>query len=173
MTSQNLLSVSSYSLGRPVQACILRIAYHIKEEDIPSELFVNGDQTQVVFTQGTNLTWARTGAKQVTVISDDEKRAFTAVVSISNSGIMLPLQAIYQGASKRSCPNKSATDYNFAKAAGIQFEYSKTKTYWSTQRTMQLLVKNIIAPYFDAQKEKLGLPESQKTIWQIDTWSIH
>lgn len=36
----------------------LRIAYEIKEEDIPSKQFVNSDQTQVIYAQGSKLTWA-------------------------------------------------------------------------------------------------------------------
>ncbi|KAF9220990.1 hypothetical protein BS17DRAFT_847189 [Gyrodon lividus] len=38
---------------------------------------------------------------------------------------------------------------------------------------MKLLVNNIIAPYLDTEKDMLGLPPSQKAIWQIDIWSIH
>jgi hypothetical protein len=158
------------------QLCLdsfLRIAYGIKEEDIPPELFVNSDQTQVVYAQGCKLTWTKTGSRQVTVIGEDEKRAFTIVVSISNSGELLPFQAIYQGHTTKSCPSKSAPNYDEAKGAGFRFEFSKSKTYWSTQETMCLLVDNIIAPYFAKQKAKLGLPESQKAIWQIDVWSVH
>jgi hypothetical protein len=55
----------------------------------------------------------------------------------------------------------------------FHFEYSKSKTYWSTQETMHLLVDNIITPYFARQKAKLGLPPSQKSIWKIDVWSVH
>ncbi|KAG1889402.1 hypothetical protein F4604DRAFT_1530825, partial [Suillus subluteus] len=75
----------------------LRLAYTIKEEDIPSALYINSDQTQVVYAQGSQLTWAQTGAKQISTVGNDEKRAFTVMVSISNDGTMLPLQAIYQG----------------------------------------------------------------------------
>ena len=38
---------------------------------------------------------------------------------------------------------------------------------------MHTLVDEIIAPYFSKQKAKLGLPETQKSIWQIDVWSVH
>jgi hypothetical protein len=51
----------------------LHIAYSIKEKDIPPELFVNSDQTQVVYTQGSKLTWAPTDSCQVMVIDEDEK----------------------------------------------------------------------------------------------------
>ena len=107
------------------------------------------------------------------MIGEDEKRAFTVVVSISNSGDLLPFQVIYQGNSNKSCPNSSAPDYDNAKAAGFHFEYSKTKTYWSTHEMMHSFVEEILVPYFSVQKAKLGLPESQKSLWQIDVWSVH
>jgi hypothetical protein len=150
----------------------LCIAYRIKEEDIPSELFVNTDQTPVVYAQGSKLTWAKTGSKSVTVIGEDEKCAFTVAMSVSNSRELLPFQAIYQGYSTKTCPSKSAKDYGAADAAGFHFGFLKSKTYWSTQEMMRLLVDNIIKPYLSKQKAKLGLPESQKSMWQIDIWSV-
>ncbi|KAE9389686.1 hypothetical protein BT96DRAFT_774835, partial [Gymnopus androsaceus JB14] len=152
---------------------LFRIVYLIKEEDILLELFVNSDQTQVVYAQGSNLTWAETGAKQVTVVGADKKHAFTAVVSVSNSRELLLIQSIYVGKSKHSCPNESAEHFKDTTAANFRFEYSDTKTYWSTQETMRTLVDTIIAPYFDRKKEELGLSPNQKAIWQIDVWSVH
>jgi hypothetical protein len=134
---------------------------------------VNSDQTQVVYTQGSKLTWTKTGSRQVTVIGEDGKRAFTVVVSVSNSGELLPFQAIYQGYSAKTCPSASAKDYDAAKAAGFCFEFSKTKTYRSTHETMHTLVDKIFAPYFAAQKVKLSLSDSQKSIWKIVVSSVH
>jgi hypothetical protein len=151
----------------------LRLAYTIKEEDIPSALYVNSDQTQVVYAQGSQLTWAKTGAKQVSTVGNDEKRAFTVMVSVANDGTMLPLQAIYQGSSKGSCPSQSAPNYENCINAGFRFEYSNTKTYWSTHATMHSIVDEIIAPYFERKKQELGLPQTQKSVWQIDVWSVH
>jgi hypothetical protein len=53
----------------------------MKEEDILAALYVNTNQTQAVYAQGSNLTWTKTGSVQVSVIGEDEKWAFTAVVS--------------------------------------------------------------------------------------------
>jgi hypothetical protein len=122
--------------------------YAIKEEDIPVSLYVNTDQTQVIYAQGSNLTWTKQGVKQVTTISEDEKQAFTAIVSGSCSGKLLPLQIVYQGATTKSCPRSTATHYNERISHGFQFECSKTDTYWSTQETMKSLVNNIIAVIF-------------------------
>ena len=54
----------------------------MKEEEIPVALYVNTDQMQAVYAQGSNLTWTKTGSAQVSVIGEDEKQAFTAVVSV-------------------------------------------------------------------------------------------
>jgi len=106
-------------------------------------------------------------------VGAEEKRAITIVTSISSSGVLLPFQAVYEGKSAVSCPKQSANCHTQATNAGFQFEYSGNQTYWSTQKTMRSLVDDIIAPNFSEQKEKLGLPETQKLIWQIDVWSVH
>lgn len=149
------------------------MAYAVWQEDIPSELIVNSDQTQVVFAQGTKFTWAATGSLQVSLVGQDEKRAFTVVLSLSNSGVLLSFQVIYSGASSQSCPQKSADKYNKAIGAGFKFEPSMTSTYWSMQATMRSLVKDIIQPYFSSQKVQLGLKPDHKSLWQIDVWSVH
>jgi hypothetical protein len=149
------------------------MAYVVKEEDIPAELYVNTDQTQVMYAQGSNLTWTKCGAKQVATIGEDEKRAFIAVVSALCSRKLLPLQLIYQGATTKSCPQSTAPCYEECVSHSFRFEFSKTDTYWSTQETMESLVDKVIAPYFDAEKKALGLPPTQKAIWQIDVWSVH
>ncbi|KAG1793281.1 uncharacterized protein HD556DRAFT_1215993, partial [Suillus plorans] len=118
----------------------LRLAYTIKEEDIPSALYVNSDQTQVVYAQDSKLTWAKTGAKQVSTVGNDKKQAFTVMVSIANDGTMLPLQAIYQGYLKVSRPSPSAPNYENCMNTGFHFEYSNTKTYWSTHGTMHSIL---------------------------------
>lgn len=151
----------------------LRKAYSIKEYDIPSSLYVNADQTQVTFAPGDKFTYAPTNAKQVTLVGGDEKRAFTVMVAIANNGTLLPFQAIYVGKTDRSCPSKSAPHYDDLIGAGMRLEYSGTKTYWSNQRTMRLWVDHILAPYFEEEKTKLGLPESQKALLQIDVWAVH
>jgi hypothetical protein len=155
------------------ERAFLCIAYNIKDEDIPAELYVNTDQTQVILAQGSNLTWAETGTKQVSVVGAEEKRAITIVVSVSCSGELLPFQAIYHGETARSTPTRSSECMDDCLEIGMRFEPSKSDTYWSTQKTMQTLVNKIIALYFAAQKKKLSLLDNQKAIWQIDVWSVH
>jgi len=150
-----------------------RKAYSIKEDDIPADLYVNSDQTQVVFAPGDKMTWVEKGAKQVSLVGADEKRAFTALISVSSNGIMLPIQAIYTGKTDLSCPSPKSVNYQELVNAGFLLEPSGTTTYWSNQVTMRSFVDNILVPYLSQAKVRLGLPPSQKSLWSIDVWSVH
>ncbi|KIY47277.1 hypothetical protein FISHEDRAFT_22535, partial [Fistulina hepatica ATCC 64428] len=75
----------------------LREAFLIRDFGIPAELRVNTDQTNSPYAHGARRTWNKSGEKQVTTVGHEEKRAFTLVPSISASGEVLAMQAIYQG----------------------------------------------------------------------------
>ncbi|KJA29084.1 hypothetical protein HYPSUDRAFT_104579, partial [Hypholoma sublateritium FD-334 SS-4] len=151
----------------------LRKAYSIKEYDIHASLYVNSDQTQIIYAPGNSMTWAPTGSKQVSIVGAEEKRAFTLMVSVASDGEVLPFQAIYHGLSNRSLPNQNAPHYQDAIRCGFVLEFSGTKTYWSNHKTMHTFVNEILAPYFARRKAELGLPANQKCLWQIDVWSVH
>jgi hypothetical protein len=145
----------------------------IKEEDIVPSLFVNSDQTQVVYAPGDKMTWTTTGSNQVQVHSGDEKCAFTALVSVASDGTVLPMQAIYSGKTYRSCPSPNSPHYHDLLQAEFLLEESGTATYWSNQKTMESFVNKILIPHFEKEKTRLGLPASQKCLWKIDVWSVH
>lgn len=151
----------------------LRKAYLIKEKDILSSLYVNSDQTNTVYAPGDKMTWAEEGAKQVSLIGAEEKRAFTVMVSVTNSGKLLPFQAIYQGKTERSCPSPKSPFYDEVKSAGMRLDFSGTGTYWSNQQMMRHFVDGILAPYLDEEKKRLGRPPTQCSLWQIDVWAVH
>lgn len=150
-----------------------RKAYSIKEEDIAAGLWVNSDQTQVVFAPGNKMTWAETGAKQVSLVGAEEKRAFMALISVSSDGAMLLIQAIYTRKTELSCPSPKSINYKDLVNASFLLEPSGTSTYWSNQNTMRSFVDNILAPYYSQTKHQLALPQDQKTLWTIDIWSVH
>jgi hypothetical protein len=108
----------------------------------------------------------RFGAKHVSTVGMEE-RAFTLIPTISASGELLPMQAIFFGQMTASCPHTGAGRYEEAKKLGFKFEPSSSKsgTYWSTQATMKSLVNDIIFSYFDSKKEELGLPD---TVFFVD-----
>ncbi|KAG8685317.1 hypothetical protein FRC11_010785 [Ceratobasidium sp. 423] len=176
----------SWSLRRPTQAAqkvpanakqvlmqaFLRMACAIHDEDIPSCCIVNSDQTQVVYSAGTQYTWHTQGGKQVPVLGKDEKHAFTLLVGVSNDGQLLPLQAIYQGLSNASLPHPSSLGYAEA-IAHVFFVVSMTSTYWLTLETMKAYVILILVPFFHHMIDTNHLPDDQRCIWQIDVWSVH
>lgn len=127
----------------------------------------------LIYLQGAGSTWNQRGVKQVATIGQEEKRAFTLVPSISASGVLLPMQAVFSGKTTASCPSPQAARYAEAIALGYVMLPSGTSTYWSNHGTMHRLVDEIIAPYFEAMKTELNLPASQVSIWKIDCWSVH
>jgi len=161
------------NLDEVLTTAFLREACVIRDYGAPAKLRVNTDQTQLVYQQGMKTTWNETGAKQVATVGQEEKCAFTLVPSISASGVLLPMQAIYGGKTMKSCPSPDASLYDEAEQLNFRMLPSKSGNYWSTHETMQDLVNEIIAPYFDATKAELGLDNDQLSIWKIDCWSVH
>lgn len=119
------------------------------------------------------MTWAPTGERQVSIVGVEDKRALTLLQSISMSGDVLPFQAIYVGKSARSLPEDTAPSFDTALALGFIFEFSQTKTYWSTQETMRGFVSRILVPYFRKQIAEHNLPSTQRCVFQLDCWSVH
>jgi hypothetical protein len=147
----------------------LRIAYAVKEHDIPAGLSVNADQTQVVYVLGTELTWAEKGAKQVSVVGMEEKRAFTTMIALSLDRTLLASQLIYQGSTARSRPDSHARGYRQLADVGCKFVSSCTDTYWFNFGTMKEFVTEILVPHFERVKARLRLPPSQKALYQLCT----
>jgi hypothetical protein len=83
------------------------------------------------------------------------------------------MQAVYGGKTVKSCPSHNAALYDKAVALKFRMLPSKSGNYWSTQKTMEDLVDNIITPYFKATKVQLGLDDDQLSIWKINCWSVH
>lgn len=150
-----------------------RRVYTIKEYDIPIYLVINFDQTQMIYVPGNRMTWSQTGAKQVGMVGMDEKRAFTLVVGVTANGTVLPFQAVFVGKTKASVPSSDSANYADTMNAGFQFAYSGTATYWSNQKTMREYMDKIIAPYCERLKHEHGLPPTQKSLVQLDVWSVH
>ncbi|KAI0700281.1 hypothetical protein BC835DRAFT_1412087 [Cytidiella melzeri] len=81
----------------------------VRDGKIQACFIANTDQTQCVYSHDTSKTWTKKGEKQIAVAGKEEKRAFILVVGLSQSGDLLPFQAIYQGANERQLlPKKSA-----------------------------------------------------------------
>jgi hypothetical protein len=60
-----------------LEESFFRLAHVIRDWAVPASLIVNTDQTQIVYQQVTGSTWTQRGVKQVAVVGQEEKRAFT------------------------------------------------------------------------------------------------
>jgi hypothetical protein len=149
-------------------------AWAIKEHRIPAELVINADQTGVVYLPGSRMTYAPRGSKQVGVIGNEEKRAFTVLLAVNAAGDRLPMQCVYEGKSPRSTPTASAANRKECDDAHFCFVFSgKTGNHWSNQKTMPEWIEDVVIPYVAREKARLGLPPSQKVLLIIDVWSVH
>ncbi|KAH7903348.1 hypothetical protein BJ138DRAFT_1194697, partial [Hygrophoropsis aurantiaca] len=113
------------------------------------------------------------GSRQVAIVGQEEKRAFTLVVGISAADDLLPFQAIYQGKSKCSTPSCNSPCYDEAVDLGFRLEYSNTDTYWSTFDLMCSYINNIAVPYWEVKKQQFAAPHDQECILQLDVWVVH
>jgi hypothetical protein len=107
------------------------------------------------------MTYAPKGSKQVTSNGSEEKCAITVMVSLTNSGKVLPFQAIYKGSTPGLLPSKGAPCVKEALDEGFLLKSSMTGTYWSTQAMMRNFVNKILALYFKTTKILLGLSPNQ------------
>ncbi|KAG1900159.1 uncharacterized protein F5891DRAFT_922199, partial [Suillus fuscotomentosus] len=89
------------------------------------------DQTNIVYQPENTATYEEVGSKQVTVVGQEEKRAFTVVVGISASGNALPFQVIYCGKTTCSLPSKSMPQFKKAQHLGFKLCFSNTDMHWS------------------------------------------
>ncbi|KAF8835885.1 hypothetical protein BDN67DRAFT_992295 [Paxillus ammoniavirescens] len=122
---------------------------NLDEDDVitHAEFLVNIDQTNIVYQLANAHTYEVVGAKQVTIIGQEDKCACTLLVRISAAGDLLPWQ--------------------------FQFDPSHTATCWSTYNTMCMYVTDILVPFWNEKKQKLGVPLDQPCILQLDCWVIH
>lgn len=141
----------------------LRFVCSARDEKIGPYFIINADQTGIVYAQGTKKTYAEKGSKQVATVGTEEKRAFTLMVTLSQSGDLLPFQAIYSGKDpRRSLPKPSSPGYSDAVNLGMRFEVSGNDSHWATQESMRNWMTFIVVPYFQEQKKIHGAPDNQR-----------
>lgn len=133
-----------------------------------SAFIVNIDQTNIIYQPSNTSTFETTGSKQVSVIGQEEKRAFTVVNGISARGHALPLQLIYEGKTSHSLPSKSTPQYKEAMELKFKISYSSTHTYQSTFPLMCEYVNNILVPYWEEQKVLLDAPADQECVLHLN-----
>jgi hypothetical protein len=120
------------------------------------------------------MTYAPRGSKQVGLIGNEEKRAFTVLLGVSAAGHRVPIQCVYEGKTEQSTPTETASSRRECDDAKFCFAFSgKTANHWSNQKTMRELVEDVLIPFLNMWKERLGVPLSQRALVILDVWSVH
>ncbi|KZO98331.1 hypothetical protein CALVIDRAFT_544858 [Calocera viscosa TUFC12733] len=154
----------------------LRAAYTIQHYYIPAACIVNSDETQLLLQHGGDCSYAPIGAHQVDVLGKEEKRACTIMTSLAMDGTLLPFQSIWKGVTNRSLPfsnDRSHSGLREALEQGHIFTLSHSATYWTNQRTLQVFVTDLLAPYFKKQNRMHNRPSHATCLWVIDVYSVH
>ena len=133
----------------------------------PSEKFLQEKkfsyqcETPLSYVSPGKYTFCLKGTTTVPIKSVDDKRQITATFTVSASGVILPIQLIYQEKTKRCLPK-----FKFPK----EFHVTYTKNHWSNFEKWVELFKKVIFPYLQARKKKLGYPEEQYSLIIMDTF---
>ena len=140
------------------------IASKVSDHNIPDELIFNADQTPSKYVAASKVTMAETNKKNIPIKGASDKRAITLTVIQSLSGDILPLQIIYTGKTKRCLPKNASKNKH-------KFLFSFNKSHWSNEKETLRLINDILDPYINEVKEKLGLPQDKKCllIWDAFT----
>ena len=104
------------------------------------------------------------GAVQVNGQGFNDKRGITMLLSVNMYGYLLPPQVIYGGKTDRCHPQNVTFPEDW--------HITHTPTHWSNIDTMHEYLVNILIPYINSVRVKLGLPD-QKAILILDVFAPH
>lgn len=143
------------------KAFLHEVVATVEMEDIPAELILNWDQTGIKIVPSSNWTMELQGSKRVEMIGTNDKRQITALFCGNILGDFLPLQLIYKGVSNRCHPR-----YEFP----ADWDITHSPKHWSTVSTMIQYINNIVFPYVQSGRERLGCEDSQAALVIIDNF---
>ena len=101
---------------------------------------------------GSKATLAKTNDKNVPIVGMSDKRMITATFSMSLDGKFLPMQIIYGGKTSKSIPSVKFSE---------TFSLSANPKRYSNETE---------APYFEAERRNLGLPENYPALVIFDVF---
>ena len=116
-------------------------------EDIPAELILNWDQTDINLVPCSSWTMEKQGEKRAEIRSVNDKIQITAVFCGTLLGDFLPVQLIYKGKTNRCHPRFSFPP---------EWHITHSPNHWSTEETMLQYVEHIIVPYIERVREDIG-----------------
>ena len=113
---------------------------------------MNFDQAPLKYAPVANQTLSRKRSKHVAIKEQSFKQAITATFGITFFDKFLPMQLIYGGKTKRSFPKVKFPD---------SFSLSVNEKHFSKTNESLKLIEDIITPYVEKERGKLGLSDNQ------------
>ena len=124
-------------------------------------MVLNLDQTPLKYVPIGNTTLAKRSTSTVSIKGVADKRMITGTFTISLDGKFLPMQVIYAGKTDRSIPN-----VDFPK----EFSLSANPKHFSNEEQSLKILKEIIIPYMQKERERLGLDISHPGLLIMDVF---
>ena len=139
------------------------VAEEAQKNEVPDCLILNWDQTPLKYVPAGTRTVAKRGSSKVSIGGLADKRAITAVFTVTLSGDFLPMQLIYPGKSALSHPQVSFP-------AG--FHVTHNPSHWSYEETTEEYKTEILEPYLTKVREEIGSPD-KPAILIYDAFRAH
>ena len=133
---------------------------HVEHHSIPLPLVMNFNQTPLKYAPVANQTLSRKGSKHVAIKGQFFKQAVTFGITFSDK--FLPMQLIYGGKTKRSLPKVKFPD---------SFSLTVNKKHFSNTNELLKLIEDIITPYVEKERGKLGLSDNQPALVIFEVFS--
>jgi hypothetical protein len=155
------------------------VALLAKKADFHPDLVVEADETALQLTSQDQYTYDEQNKERVVIDHAEEKRSFTATVSVTSSGTLLPLQIVWKGLTSRSIPSGHWPPGTLNCVAGQTGEITTTNSrgemkvqkksnQWQNVTTTLRLVNEVYAPYFQKARQS---PKLLATVEQFKNGS--
>ena len=133
----------------------------IETHNIPKSMVLNLDQTPLKYVPCGNTTLAQKSSSTVPIKGVSDKRMITGTFTVSLDGKFLPMQLIYAGKTDRSIPK-----VDFPKG----FSLSANPKHFSNEEQSLKLLQDIIIPYMQKERDRLGLDISHPGLLIMDVF---
>ena len=137
------------------------IVHHIETSKIPESMVLNINQTPLKCVPWGKTTMAEKSSSTVPINGVSDKPMITATFTILLDGKFVPIQLIYAGKTERSIPKIKIPK---------SFSLSANPTHFSNEIESLKLMKEIVIPYFQTERKKLGLATNHSGLIIMDAF---
>ena len=121
----------------------------MSKDKIPAEMVINWDLTPLQYIPAEKWTMEAEETSVVSIAGGADKKALSAIFTVTLSGEFLPMHLVYLGKTSQSLPKHIFP---------TGFSLTKNPSYWSDEETMMLYINDVLEPYMTAKREELNQP---------------